>query len=84
MHDSTDINQGRRDLLITGALSATAAALPSAAGAQVQPPSTAAADTTPAPVSSKVSLSINGKRHEVLVDTRTTRHRGVCSQWQIG
>jgi xanthine dehydrogenase YagT iron-sulfur-binding subunit len=70
------IDAARRELLIAGALSATAAALPGAAGAQ-----TAGADklkaapqatTTPAPVMSKVALRVNGQRYEQEVDTRTT------------
>jgi xanthine dehydrogenase YagT iron-sulfur-binding subunit len=72
MHDSSDINQTRRDLLITGALSATAAAMPSMAAAQAQGQVSGMPETTPAPVSNKVSLSVNGQRYQMEVDTRTT------------
>jgi xanthine dehydrogenase YagT iron-sulfur-binding subunit len=67
MTDSTDINQTRRDLLIGGALSATAAALPlgCAHGAE-------SASATPAPVTAKVALRVNGQRRELELDTRTT------------
>ncbi len=70
-----DIDTARRELLIAGALSATAAALP--AGAAAQTPSAAAtragaAAATPAPVMAKVALRINGQRYEQEVDTRTT------------
>ncbi len=64
MDNSSDIDQARRDLLITGALSATAVALPPVAAAQ-----TAA---TPAPVLAKVSLRVNGQRHAMELDTRTS------------
>jgi xanthine dehydrogenase YagT iron-sulfur-binding subunit len=67
MTDSTDINQTRRDLLIGGALSATAAALPlgCAQGAE-------SAAATPPPVTAKVALRVNGQRRELELDTRTT------------
>ena len=65
----SDINQTRRDLLIGGALSATAAALPAMAqGARDDAP----AATTPAPVTAKVALRVNGQRYEMDLDTRTT------------
>ena len=70
MTDSSDINQTRRDLLIGGALSATAAALPPMACAQG--PDTGQATTTPAPVTAKVALRVNGQRYEMDLDTRTT------------
>jgi xanthine dehydrogenase YagT iron-sulfur-binding subunit len=72
MPDSSDINQTRRDLLITGALSATAAAMPSMAAAQAHGQVSGMPETTPAPVSNKVSLSVNGQRYQMEVDTRTT------------
>ena len=67
MTDSTDINQTRRDMLIGGALSATAAALPlgCAQGAE-------SAAATPPPVTAKVALRVNGQRRELELDTRTT------------
>jgi xanthine dehydrogenase YagT iron-sulfur-binding subunit len=75
MDESSDINQTRRNVLITGALTAGAAALPVTAGAQVNnQPLAAGADSTstPAPVTSKVALKVNGQRHELDLDTRTT------------
>jgi xanthine dehydrogenase YagT iron-sulfur-binding subunit len=75
MDESSDINQTRRNVLITGALTAGAAALPVTAGAQVNnQPLAAGADSasTPAPVTSKVVLKVNGQRHELDLDTRTT------------
>ncbi|MFL6634623.1 MAG: aldehyde dehydrogenase iron-sulfur subunit PaoA [Massilia sp.] len=72
MIDSSDINQTRRELLIGGALSATAAALPPMAGAQGTETGQAPAATTPAPVTARVALRVNGQRHELDLDTRTT------------
>jgi xanthine dehydrogenase YagT iron-sulfur-binding subunit len=69
MIDSSDINQTRRDLLIGGALSATAAALPGVAHAKAPGESPAA---TPAPVMAQVALRVNGQRYELDLDTRTT------------
>lgn len=68
MDDFTDINISRRDLLIVGALSVSAAAVPSAASAED------AAATSPGvpPVTSKVSFNVNGKPHTLDLDTRTT------------
>ena len=74
MDHSSDINQTRRGLMIGGALSVTAAALPVGAGAQTPGPgiTPAPATTTPAPVTTKVALRVNGQRYEMDVDTRTT------------
>jgi xanthine dehydrogenase YagT iron-sulfur-binding subunit len=68
MDDFSDIKISRRDLLIAGALSVSAAAVPSVAGAQD------AAPTSPSlpPVTSKVSVRVNGKIHQLDLDTRTT------------
>lgn len=71
MNDSSDINQVRRGLLIGGALSATAAALPPVACAQ-GPETGRAAAGTPPPVTTKVGLRVNGQRYELDLDTRTT------------
>jgi len=67
-----DINETRRGLLIGGALSATAAALPAMAQAESTAGGAGAPATTPAPVGGKVALTVNGQRHELEVDTRTT------------
>jgi xanthine dehydrogenase YagT iron-sulfur-binding subunit len=69
MDHSKNINQGRRDVLVAGAVSATAAALPAMAYAET--PQGGAA-STPAPVTNKVALRVNGQRYEQQVDTRTT------------
>nr|AGU11526.1 [2Fe-2S] binding domain [uncultured organism] len=75
MDNPSPINQTRRDVLITGALAAGTAALPVGASAQVNnQPMVAGADSasTPAPVTSKVTLKVNGQSHELNLDTRTT------------
>jgi xanthine dehydrogenase YagT iron-sulfur-binding subunit len=69
--DTPDIDTTRRGLLIAGALSASAAALPGAA-AQAPAASAPQAGTTPAPVTARVALRVNGQRYEQEVDTRTT------------
>jgi xanthine dehydrogenase YagT iron-sulfur-binding subunit len=71
MDDYKDIDSTRRGLLIGGALSATAAALPAMASAQVASPATPEA-STPAPVKARVALRVNGQRYELDLDTRTT------------
>jgi xanthine dehydrogenase YagT iron-sulfur-binding subunit len=72
-HSQMDhIDETRRGLLIGGALSATAAALPSVAAAQPRKPPEALSVTTPPPVTSTVALRVNGRRHELNLDTRTT------------
>jgi xanthine dehydrogenase YagT iron-sulfur-binding subunit len=68
MDDISDIKISRRDLLITGAVAATAAAIPSAGAAQAGAPASA----SPAPVTSKFSFRVNGHEHELDLDTRTT------------
>ncbi|MCA1323773.1 aldehyde dehydrogenase iron-sulfur subunit PaoA [Herbaspirillum sp. alder98] len=70
MDELSDVTISRRNLLITGALTATAATLPVTANAQTSTPSRIA--TTPAPVTAGVSLRINGAPHALNVDTRTT------------
>jgi xanthine dehydrogenase YagT iron-sulfur-binding subunit len=70
--DRPGIDTARRELLIAGALSATAAALPGAGHAQTPGATAPQARSTPAPVMAKVALRVNGQRHEVEVDTRTT------------
>ncbi|GGY73404.1 aldehyde dehydrogenase iron-sulfur subunit PaoA [Pseudoduganella plicata] len=66
-----DLKLTRRDLLIAGALTATAAAVPTVAGAQAQPAAGRVDSPTP-PVMSKVALTVNGQSRELDVDTRTT------------
>ena len=66
---NSNINLTRRDVLIAGAVTATAVAVPSIAGAQQRADAGAAGR---APFTSKVSLRINGKVENVEVDTRTT------------
>ena len=68
MDDFSDIKISRRDLLIVGALSVSAAAMPPVAGAQDATPSS----TSRPPVMSKISFQVNGKLHELNLDTRTT------------
>ena len=81
MDESNDINQARRGVLIGGALGAGAAALPAcafaradqkASGAAASAAADATPTTTPKPVIGKVALTINGERHELNVDTRTS------------
>jgi xanthine dehydrogenase YagT iron-sulfur-binding subunit len=72
MAGKPDIDTARRELLIASALSATAAALPGAAAARAPGATARQAASTPAPVITKVALRVNGQRHEVDVDTRTT------------
>jgi xanthine dehydrogenase YagT iron-sulfur-binding subunit len=68
MDDFNDVKISRRDLLIAGAISATAAAVPSVAGAQAAAP----AGPSRPPVSAKVALTVNGKLQQLDLDTRTT------------
>ena len=68
MDELSDIKISRRDLLIAGALSVSAAAVPSVANAQGSAP----AGPSPAPVTAKVSFQVNGKSHQLALDTRTT------------
>ncbi|MYM74854.1 aldehyde dehydrogenase iron-sulfur subunit [Duganella sp. FT109W] len=70
MNNHSDINMTRRNVLIAGAISATAATVPlSAAEAQ---PTTAKPATTPPPTPAKFSFEVNGKQQTLEVDTRTT------------
>ncbi|NHZ41689.1 aldehyde dehydrogenase iron-sulfur subunit PaoA [Massilia aquatica] len=68
MDEFSDITLSRRELLIAGAITVTAASVPGAAGA-----ADAVAGAPPAaPVTNKVAFEVNGKRHALEVDTRTT------------
>ena len=69
MTECNHIDAGRRGVLIAGALSATAVAVPGVAGA-AQAVNTAS--VSPPPVLMKVNLDINGRRHRLELDTRTT------------
>ena len=68
MDDLNEIKISRRDLLIVGAISATAMSVPTVAGAQAS----TSASTSPTPVTAKLSLNVNGEVHQLDVDTRTT------------
>ena len=68
MDDLNEIKISRRDLLIVGAISATAMTVPTVAGAQAS----TSASTSPTPVTAKLSLNVNGEVHQLDVDTRTT------------
>ena len=71
MNELNQVNTGRRGLLIAGALSATAVAVPRVAGAAQAVTSAAEAGQAP-PVLMNVNLDINGQRHSLELDTRTT------------
>ncbi|MDB5936431.1 MAG: aldehyde dehydrogenase iron-sulfur subunit, partial [Massilia sp.] len=72
MDDFSDLKISRRDLLIMGALSASAAAVPSMAAAPAVTADAAPAAAPMAPVTSKVSFNVNGHIHALELDTRTT------------
>jgi xanthine dehydrogenase YagT iron-sulfur-binding subunit len=63
-----DTKVTRRDSLIVDAVSATELTAPSVAGAQ----DPASAISSQPPIMSKVSLRVNGKIHQLDLDTRTT------------
>jgi xanthine dehydrogenase YagT iron-sulfur-binding subunit len=68
MDDFSDIRISRRDLLIAGAVSATATVVPLVGHAQESSPPV----ETPPPVKSKLTLRVNGQPHQLELDTRTT------------
>ena len=68
MDDFSDLKLTRRDLLIAGAISASAAAVPSVAAPQYSAP----AAESQTPVTSKVTIRVNGKPQQLELDTRTT------------
>ena len=72
MNEWNQVNTGRRGLLIAGALSATAVAVPGVAGAAEAARTATGAGASPPPVLMQVSLEINGQRHSLELDTRTT------------
>ena len=65
-----ELDNTRRAILIGGALTATAAALPAMAAGQGAAVENSA--TTPAPVQSTVTMRINGQPHTLSLDTRTS------------
>jgi len=74
MDDHQDITLTRRELLIAGAVTATAAAVPSLAHAQAASaaPAAPAPVASAAPVHAKIKLHVNGALREVDIDLRTT------------
>jgi xanthine dehydrogenase YagT iron-sulfur-binding subunit len=67
MDHLSELKLTRRDVLKAGATSATAAVVPSLVAAK--PPTVA---TAAPPVLTRVALTINGQRHHLEVDTRTS------------
>jgi xanthine dehydrogenase YagT iron-sulfur-binding subunit len=67
MDHLSELKLTRRDVLKAGATSATAAVVPSLVAAK--PPTVA---TAAPPVLTRVALTINGQRHQLEVDTRTS------------
>ena len=65
---NVNVNLSRRKILIAGALTATATAAPSIAGAQA----TGSAGTDLPPVMSQCALKVNGALYTLELDTRTT------------
>jgi len=61
-----DVKMSRREMLISGALTATAAAVPAIAK---EP---GAGDSVRPPAEARLALRVNGEQHELHVDTRTT------------
>lgn len=68
MNDFSDTKMSRRDLLIAGAVTATAAAVPGVSHAQ----ESAAPPPSPAPVMAGITLRVNGKPQQLQLDLRTT------------
>ncbi|USX17804.1 aldehyde dehydrogenase iron-sulfur subunit [Oxalobacteraceae bacterium OTU3REALA1] len=71
MDDLSQVKISRRDVLIAGALSATATAVPSVSNAQGSAGAANGAAGAP-PVLAKVSLQVNGEVRKLELDTRTT------------
>ncbi|MDR6842631.1 aldehyde dehydrogenase iron-sulfur subunit PaoA [Pseudoxanthomonas sacheonensis] len=69
MHDSDAPKLTRREVLIAGAASVAAAAVPGAGSLAATATSSAASK---APVMAKTSLTVNGKIRDLELDTRTT------------
>ena len=83
MTECNHINAGRRGLLIAGALSATAVAVPGVAGAAQAVNTSGQAGFSPPPVLMQVSLDVNGQRHSLELDTRTTLLDALREQLQL-
>jgi xanthine dehydrogenase YagT iron-sulfur-binding subunit len=64
-----DFNPSRRELLKVGAVSVAVTAVPILGKGQTP---ASGASTVPSPVLTKVSLQVNGKVHQLEIDTRTT------------
>nr|WP_315216756.1 aldehyde dehydrogenase iron-sulfur subunit PaoA [uncultured Duganella sp.] len=71
MDDLSQVKISRRDVLIAGALSATAAAVPSVSNAQGSAGAATGAAGAP-PVLARVTLQVNGEVRKLELDTRTT------------
>ena len=72
MDKLSDVKISRRGLLIAGAVSASAAAVPLASAQTAGAPAAAAAAAEPAPVTAPVTFTVNGKPVTLQLDTRTT------------
>ena len=78
MEHNPQLSVSRRDLLIAGASTAAATAVPRPAGAQTQPPSLPNVAEVPDPARlpvtplTPVTLQVNGSEHRLDLDTRTT------------
>ena len=83
MTECNHINAGRRGLLIAGALSATAVAVPGVAGAADAVTGASQASLSAPPVLMNVSLEVNGRRHSLELDTRTTLLDALREQLQL-
>ena len=88
MDHASDINLTRRELLIAGALSATAVAVPGVTGAAevadaVNTASQSSQSRGAPPVLMKVNLDVNGQRHSLELDTRTTLLDALREQLQL-
>lgn len=82
MTECNHINAGRRGLLIAGALSATAVAVPGVAGEADAAHAAAQAAQVP-PVLMKVNLEVNGQRRSLELDTRTSLLDALREQLQL-
>jgi len=72
MDELSNVRISRRDMLIVSALSATAAHAPVAAQTRVDGTTATDAAQTPPPVTTSVTLQVNGRQQTLQLDTRTT------------